>query len=322
MAFDLSVTAFKPDKTGERARDKLQKLIDRSGCESWGRDTDSVGVGIGRLTEKQAARFYTSLVKLAAQNALTIYDPQAGEEVDLVAPGRLPPGWRALEPVDEKQFGKSIQAYVRRRLKPLGYRPNPWGAQRLVGDEHLLQRLTFSLDKGLLAVSIDWRFFFDGKEDESWPAPLDLGDYIVGTALEAEWPVALTAPRWGRLSATKSDLAASLDLVDRALNELVHPVLDSITTIESLIAAYEDDRLGAVAHDMKDERKPLEAIYVAFGCSPIATARNMALSYRHVGRLAEGRRRFESVSSEVRDWLDLLAPSSKEALSAALALFD
>ena len=322
MAFDLHVSGFASGKAGARARGKLQTLVDKSGGEAWGQRSDSFGVGIGRLGDKQAARFFASLVKLAAREGLTIHDPQAGEDVDLDAPSPLPPGWAPPEPMDAEGFARAVQAYGRKHLQARGYSAFPWGAQRSTDEGHLLQRLTFRATKDLFCVLVDWRFFFDGEEDTSWPAPIEICDYIAGTALESEWPAALKAPRWGKLSAAKSDLPASLALIERALTELVHPLLDSIDTVESLVAAFEDGRLGQVARQTKEHGRPYrEAFYMAFGYSPIGAARNMALSYRRVGRREDGARLYRACLAELGDPASLMSGDDKLRLAEAQALF-
>ena len=322
MAYDLIVTGFQSGKPGTKARAKLQKLVDRSGAAAWGQQSEAFGIGMGRLPEKKAMRFYASLVKQAASAGLTVHDPQAGVMVDLDLPGALPPGWAPPEPADPKQFAAAVTQYARERLEPLGYLSYPWGAQRYTDEGHLLQRITFRCTKDLFTVLVDWRFIFDGREDESWPAPIDIGDYIAGTPLENEWPVALRKPRWGQLSAAASDLEASFAHVDRALTTLVHPLLDSIHTIEKLVAAFEDGRLGTVARQMKENERPLrDAFYMAFGYSPIATARNMASSYRRIGRLAEGKRRYEACLADLGNPASHMRDADKKKLALAEALF-
>lgn len=85
-------------------------------------------------------------------------------------------------------------------------------------------------------------------------------------------------------------LAASLAVVERAVVEVVHPLLQTVATVRELVAGYEDGRLGSVALNIKNDRIPHDAINVAFGYGA-DTFRNMAGAYRQLGRLADGRRR-------------------------------
>lgn len=79
-------------------------------------------------------------------------------------------------------------------------------------------------------------------------ASAEVGDFIAGTSLETDWPVGLAKPRWGHLSAARSDLDRSLVHVDRARSVLVQPLLESIDSIEKRVTAFEDGRLGTVAY--------------------------------------------------------------------------
>lgn len=322
MAYDLTVTGFAAGKEGARARDALKSLVDRSGGESWGRDGSEVGIGMGRLDAKKAARFYAAFVKLAAGAGLSVHDPQAGQDIDLDAPGELPPGWSPPQPMDAEHFQRAVQRYATGRLAPLGYQVYAWGAQRFTDEGHLLQRLAFRSHRDLFTLLVDWRFFFDGEEDASWPAPYDVGDFMAGTPLEAQWPVALCAPRWGQLSAAPSDLDASLAHVDRALTARILPWLGSIDTIDKLVAAFEDNRSGQIARQMKEPGRPhRDAFSMAFGYDPVGAARNMALSYRRLGRLADGKARYAAQIATLGDPRPLLMAAEQKKLEAAQALF-
>ena len=92
---------------------------------------------------------------------------------------------------------------------------------------------------------------------------------------------------------------------------------------ESLVLAFEDGRLGTIARQVKEPGRPLrEAFYMAFGYNPTAAARNMALSYRHLGRAADGKLRFDQCIEELGSWFELLDDPGKRALAEAEALFE
>lgn len=296
-----------------RTRKRVEKILASYGCEMWG--TESLTAGLGRLTDGEAKKVWQALVKAAAKHGLTIWDPQAGMQVDLGSAGALPPGWSAASVMDAAAFHMVVHGRLREPLSALGYGLAQFGFQRVV-DGHLRQQIGFGLDGERCMAFVDWQFLFDGI-DPGWPNPIAMVDYVASSPLGEQWPTPMNRPLWGRLPATLGAMESSLVMFERAVVEVVHPLFESVATVHDLVAGFEDGRLGSVATHIKNAGEPHEAINVAFGYGS-ATFANMAAAYRHLGRLADGRKR-------VMDYLDHVSGGNRsrvrELVEEAEALF-
>lgn len=78
------------------------------------------------------------------------------------------------------------------------------------------------------------------------------------------------------------------------------------------VSGFPSGKAGAKA------RKKVQKLVDRHRCE---AARNMALSYAHLGRLAEGKRRYEECIAELGDPSSLLHETGRAELAEALALF-
>ena len=266
MSYDLNLIG------PTEARVAAGKLARKHGCEAYDGD-DTLLVSL-KANDDAVARLYLALVSLARDAGGRLHDPQAGADVNLDAPGRLPPLWLPSGPVPGASYKTKLKHFLTDHLGPIGYSVRDANTAVRSG-ERQVQGLHFQAGTGSRSghFTINLYRTFDF-------APLVHPTQMDGV-LRTERLVLVDRPAWvpehGWLPcAPARSLERAFARVQSLFAQTLRPLLDDTRTIGGLVAAFEAGRLSA---------------YEAFGHG----AENLARCYGHLGRLADGRDRYQAI---------------------------
>lgn len=224
--------------------------------------------------DDSVAKLYRALVKLALDHDATLNDPQRGGDVDLAQPGRFPPGWTPSGTISGKSFDAKVRCFLVDHLRPHCFVLQTASTAVRTCD-HLHQGVYVQPGRGRLSgyftVNAYWTFTFRPLAvPEAMQAVVGLHELLTAQQKKKD-------PFDGWLpSKPAAKLERSFETVRRQFRDCILPLLDQGRTVDGIVRAYEAGRLTAPG---------------AFG--RYSTARNMADCYRHLGRIEDGRRRFD-----------------------------
>lgn len=269
MSFDLVVRAASP------ASAVFAALARENSCEIHAADGSLVIAVAG--DDARVAKLYRAIVELAREHSAVIHDPQRGIDVDLSAPGRLPPGWVPSGAVQGRSFSAKVESFLVDHLGPYRFERRSTSIATRVCDQ-LIQGVQVQTGQGRrsgqFTVSAYWTFTLRPLTvAEAMDAVVSLHDLAPADA-------AIGANGGWLPSKPAAVLDRSFEVVRRVFRERMLPLLDEARTVDGIVRAFEAGRLSATG---------------AFG--RYATAQNMADCYRALGRIEDGKLRFDAYLS-------------------------
>lgn len=266
MSFDLIVRAATP------ARALFATLAREHACESHAVEGSLVIAVAG--DDARVAKVYRAIVELAREHSAVIHDPQRGIDVDLSAPGLVPPGWEPSGAVHGRSFSSKVESFLVDHLRPHRFERRSASTAVRVCDQ-LVQGVYVQSGQGrrsgLFTVSAYWTFTLRPL------AVAEAMDAVVSLHEIAPTDSASDANGGWLASKPTAALDRSFSVVRRVFRERMLPLLDEAQTIEGIVRAFEAGRLSVIG---------------AFG--RYTTAQNMADCYRTLGRIEDGKRRFDA----------------------------
>ena len=263
MSYDLSLEA------ADEVRAAAAKLARKHGCEVH-EGAEALLLSL-KASDDVVVKLYRALVKLVLKGGGRLHDPQAGADVDLAAPGRLPPRWAPSGPVPGANYKAKVRHFLADHLGPHGFEVrDAHTAAR--GGEHQTQGVHFVPGTGRRAghftLSLYRTFDF---EPLVHPHQMD-GVLRIERLVRENHPTWLPGHGW-LPCAPVPQLERAFSWLQAQFAQTLLPLADETRTIEGVVAAFEAGRLST---------------HEAFGHG----AKNLGHCYRHLGRLADGRARY------------------------------